>query len=188
MEKHEERLEALREKVIGKAAVYDGVMLHVERWEALLPNGKTAAREVILHPGAAAIVPVDAKGNVTLVRQHRVAVDRVTYELPAGKRDAAQEDPLLCAKRELEEETGLTAAHWQELGCMMTTPAFCTERIWLYLATGLTQAQQHLDEDEFVGVEVMPLSKAVEMVMRGEICDGKTMTGLLMAERALQDK
>ena len=116
-----------------------------------------------------------------LVRQHRIAVGRLTLEIPAGKLDGPDEDPFLCAKRELSEETGLTAEHWQKLTCMETTPGFCNERIHLYLATGLKQGDCHPDEDEFVAVTRMPLGEAVARVMDGTFRDGKTALGILMA-------
>lgn len=175
----------LREIPFASKRIYDGKIVTLECWDVKLPNGEDAKREVILHNGACAVVPVDEQGMVTLVRQHRVAVDRVTTEIPAGKLDSPDEDPALCARRELEEETGLRARCWKELTCILTTPAFCKERIWIYLATGLEQTDAHPDEDEFLNLVRMPLSQAVEKVMRGEICDAKTCAGLLMAHYAL---
>lgn len=131
--------------------------------------------------GAAAVVAIDDEGQVILVRQHRVAVGRQTLELPAGKLDSPEEDPLVCARRELSEETGLEAECWQPLTVLETTPGFCTERIHIWLATGLKQGDAHPDEGEFVALQRMPLSKAVELVMNGSIRDGKTVTGILMA-------
>lgn len=178
--------EELREIPFAAHRIYDGKIVTLERWDVKLPNGEEAMREVILHNGACAIVPVDEKGVVTLVRQHRVAVDRVTTEIPAGKLDGPDEDPALCARRELEEETGLRANNWKELTCLLTTPAFCKERIWIYLATELEQADAHPDDDEFLNLVRMPLDEAVAMVMRGEIRDAKTCAGLLMAHYALK--
>lgn len=178
----------LRETYLSGETVYSGKIITVQRWQVSLPDGRTAGREVVVHNGAAAIVPVDAAGNVTLVRQHRVAIDRMTWEIPAGKLDSKTEDPFCAAKRELEEETGLRAEHWQLLSRVDTTPGFCTERIALYLATGLSQHKAHTDEDEFLHLTTMPLSKAVELVMSGELRDGKTALGLLMAQRALAER
>lgn len=188
----EERLNAeqankeLRETPLSAQRIYEGKIVTLECWQVRLPNGQNAPREVILHGGACAVVPVDDDGFVTLVRQHRVAVDKVTTEIPAGKLDRPDEDPLCCAKRELEEEAGLRARDWRELTCLLTTPAFCKERIYIYLATGLEKVNAHLDEDEFLHVLRMPLTKAVELVMDGVICDAKTCAGLLMAERVLR--
>ena len=174
---------ALREEVLSRETVYPGVIVRLEHWQVRLPNGETALREVACHPGAAAVVALDREGQVILVRQHRVAVDRVTLEIPAGKLDTPTEDPFQCAQRERSEETGLTAEHWQKLTCLETTPGFCNERIHLYLATGLAQGDRHPDADEFVDVVRMPLAQAVEQVMNGTFRDGKTALGLLMAAR-----
>ena len=151
------------------------------------PNGHPAPREIVIHRGAAAVIPVYEDGTTLLVRQHRVSVDRVTLEIPAGKLDSWDEDPLECAIRELREETGLKAERMTLLTSVLTTPGFCTEKIGIYLAQGLTQGDMDLDEDEFLGVVRMPLSEAVDMVMRGDIRDGKTICGLLMA-KAVIDK
>ena len=179
--------EALRETPFQTKAVFDGKIISVEHWLVKLPNGREALREVVKHPGAAAIVPVDGDGYVTLVRQHRVAIGRMTWEIPAGKLNFAGEDPFHCAVRELEEETGLKAGRWELLTRVDTTPGFCTERIALYLATDLSQHEAHADEDEFLELKRIPLTEAAEQVMAGEIRDGKTALGILMACRRLRD-
>ena len=176
---------SIREIPFSSETIYDGKILHVERWQVTCPNGKAAAREIVVHKGAAAVVPVYADGTTLLVRQHRVAVDRVTLEIPAGKLDSVGEDPHDCAVRELEEETGLRAGRMTLLTSLLTTPGFCTEKIAIYLAQGLSQGETHPDEDEFLGLVRLPLEEAVAMVMRGEIRDGKTICGLLMAKEAL---
>ena len=165
----------------SEQTVFNGLLIHVNHMQVTLPNGQPAMREIVSHNGGAAIVPVDADENLYMVRQHRIAVGRLTLEIPAGKLDGPDEDPFLCAKRELSEETGLTAGHWQKLTCMETTPGFCNERIHLYLATGLKQGDCHPDEDEFVAVTRMPLGEAVARVMDGTFRDGKTALGILMA-------
>ena len=149
------------------------------------PNGRSATREIVVHKGAAAVVPVYPDGTTLLVRQHRVAVDRITLEIPAGKLDSVSEDPLDCAVRELEEETGLRAGRMTLLTSLLTTPGFCTEKIAIYLAQDLSQGQTHPDEDEFLDLVRMPLEEAVAKIMRGEIRDSKTICGLLMAKEAL---
>ena len=176
---------ALREIPFEKETIYTGRILRVEQWQVTCPNGHAAPREIVLHNGAAAIVPVFENGDTLLVRQHRVSVDCVTLEIPAGKLDSAQENPLDCAVRELEEETGLCAAHMTPLTSVLTTPGFCTEQIAIYLAQGLSQGETHPDEDEFLELVRLPLDEAVARVMRGEIRDGKTICGLLMAREAL---
>ena len=171
----------LREIPFEKETIYEGMILHVEKWKVTCPNGHEAPREIVVHKGAAAVVPVYEDGTTLLVRQHRVSVDRVTLEIPAGKLDSADEDPLECAVRELREETGLRAERMTLLTSMLTTPGFCTEKIGIYLAQGLTEGDMHLDEDEFLGVVRMPLDEAIAMIMRGEIRDSKTICGLLLA-------
>ncbi len=175
----------LRETFISSKTEFTGKIITVEQWRVSLPNGQEAGREIVKHNGAAAVVPVDSRGMVTLVQQHRVAIDRITLEIPAGKLDAPDEDPFLCAKRELEEETGLIAGKWQKMAHVVTTPGFCTERIALYLATELTQAKAHTDPDEFLNLVKMPLNEAVLLVESGQIEDAKTCLALLMAHRAL---
>ena len=180
--------DSLREIYQDGETIYDGKIIRVEKWRVSLPDGREAAREVVIHKGAAAIVPVDAQGMVTLVRQHRVARDTFTWEIPAGKLDSVSEDPLDCAKRELEEETGLRAANWRRLSHVITTPGFCTEQISIYLATELSQHEAHADQDEFLRLQKMPLDEAVNRVMAGEFRDAKTCLGLLMAARLLADQ
>lgn len=175
----------LREDYLSGETVFQGKIIRVEHWQVGLPNGKTALREIVRHNGAAAIVPVDEDGNVTLVRQHRVAAGRFTWEIPAGKLDSPEEDPFLAAKRELEEETGLQAEHWRLLTRIDTTPGFCTERIALYLATGLSQHATHPDADEFLHLKKMPLEDAARLCLEGQLRDSKTIIGLLMAQQLL---
>ncbi|MCL2810720.1 MAG: NUDIX hydrolase [Clostridia bacterium] len=177
----------LREEIIGREPRFQGALIRVEQWRVRLPDGSPAQREVVKHPGAAAVVAVDAGGFVALVRQHRPAVDELMLELPAGKLDHPGEDPLACAQRELREETGLAAGHWRLLTTMFTTPGFCDERISLYLATGLSEGEARPDTGEFLHVERLPLEEAVSRVLNGEIHDGKTALGLLMAHRVLGD-
>ena len=179
--------EQLKEKVLTTEEVYHGHVIRVERWQVMLPDGKEALREVVKHNGAVGIVAIDDEGKVTLVRQDRVAAGRLTWEIPAGKLDSPEEDPLSAAHRELEEETGLHAENWHELTCINTTPGFCTERIWLYVATGLSQHDMHLDEDEFLNTAKLPLEEAVDMCMKGQLRDSKTVVALLMAQRYLAD-
>ncbi len=175
----------LREEILEKSPRFAGHLIDVDHWRVRLPNGQEANREIVVHRGAAAVVPVDDRGFVTLVRQGRPATDSVLLEIPAGKVDALGEDPLVCARRELREETGYTAQTWRHLTTIWTTPGFCTERIALYLATDLTQGEAQPDADEFLALVRMPLSEAVASVMRGELTDAKSIAGLLMASQAL---
>ena len=179
---------ALIETVVSREEKYRGGIIDVEKWQVRLPNGDIATRDVVLHNGASAVVAMDNQNRVAMVRQFRCPVDRVTLELPAGKLDHKEEDPLLCAKRELEEETGLRAACWQKLIDVRTTPAFCTEKISIYLATDLSQHQSHTDEDEFISAAFYPLSDLLQMIREGSLSDGKTVTGLLLAKDVLSNK
>lgn len=173
----------LRETFVSSKKEFEGKIIKVEQWTVRLPDGRLANREIVKHNGAAAVVPLDKNNMVTLVQQHRVAIDRMTLEVPAGKLDAIDEDPFECAQRELEEETGLVAAKWQKLAHVVTTPGFCTERIAIYLATELTQTAAHADEDEFLNLVKMPLQEAIMMVESGQIEDAKTCLALLLAQQ-----
>ena len=177
--------EAMRETFLRGQTLYDGKVVHLEKWDVRLPTGGEAVREVVKHVGAAAIVPVDENGNITLVRQHRVAIDEMTWEIPAGKLNFAGEDPLLAAKRELEEETGLQAETWVLLSKVVTTPGFCTEKISIYMALGLSQHEMHPDADEFLSLRKIPLDDALDEVSLGHFTDLKTIAGILLAARAL---
>ena len=186
---HERTLEAeLREVPFARETLYDGKILCLQRWQVHCPNGETGVREVVLHKGAAAVVPLFEDGTTILVRQHRVALDEITLEIPAGKLDSATEDPLDCAVRELAEETGLRAQRMTHLTTLMTTPGFTDEKIAIYLAEGLTQGEANPDPDEALRIERLPLGEALERVMRGEIRDGKTICALLMVARLLGER
>ena len=170
----------IMEKIIERKPVFDGIIIHVEHWQAELPNGAVKPREIAVHVGASAVVPVDADGNVYMVRQFRCPLEKVLLEIPAGKLDSKDEDRLLAAKRELAEETGFTAEKWTHLTDLATTPGFCSEVISLYLAQELSAGEMHPDDDEFLNVVKMPLAEVKAMIMRGEISDSKTIAAILM--------
>lgn len=172
--------EDLIEKKISSEAIFDGVLLHVKRDTVKLPNGKEATREWIKHPGASSVIPLLPDGRIILVRQYRYPIDAVTLEVPAGKLDAPDEDPLVCAERELSEETGYTAEHITKLTMIATTVGFSNEKIHLYAAEGLTPGKQHTDEDEFINVVKVPLAEAVAMATDGRIVDAKSVISILM--------
>ncbi len=173
------------ETTVSTRRVFDGLILHIDHITNRLPNGKLADREVARHVGASAVVPVDEAGNVYLVRQFRAPIDRVLLEVPAGKLDFKGEDRLLAAKRELEEETGLTARSWTHLTDIVTTPGFSDELISLYLARDLVAGQSHPDDDEFLNLVKVPLAELVAMIARGEVTDAKTICAVLLADRAV---
>ena len=153
---------------------------------ALLENGETSIREVVHHHGGACIVPYFEDGTLCMVRQFRYAMQQELWELPAGKLEKG-EDPFEAAKRELGEECGLTADHYTPLGEFYPTVGYDTEIIYMWVATGLHTTQMHLDDDEFLTPDRIPLAKAYEMVMSGEIKDGKTIAGVLKL-KALVDE
>ncbi len=173
--------EAILEKNLTRERVFDGIILHIDHVTNELPNGKQAKREIAVHVGASAVLPIDAQGNVYLVRQFRAPIDRILLEIPAGKLDSVDEDRLLAAKRELKEETGLEAENWLHLTDTFTTPGFSNERISLYLARELRQSDACPDEDEFLNLVKLPFREALEMVLRGEIRDAKTQIAICMA-------
>lgn len=180
-----EIFENLTEVKTGSQEIFDGVILHVFKDTVKLPNGNPATREVIRHVGAVGVIPVTDDGKVIVERQFRYPLNRVITEIPAGKLDSFTEDRLSAAKRELEEETGYAAKEWIDMGDYYPTPAYCDERITLYLAKGLALGQRHLDEDEFLNFEAVPLETLVEQVMDGTITDGKTQVAILKAARLL---
>lgn len=172
--------EDLIEQCIASEDIYQGYLLHVKRDRVRLPNGREAAREWVKHPGAAAVIPLLPDGRIVLVRQYRYPVQAVTLEIPAGKLDVPGEDPLGCAKRELQEETGYEAGRYEKLLTLATTVGFSDEWIHIYLATELSPGKQSPDEDEFLHVMTMPLSKAVQEITDGRIVDAKTVAAVLL--------
>ncbi len=167
------------EKTDGKE-IFSGHIFNVQVDHVKIADGSIRPREVVEHHGGVCVVPIDKNGNVYIVRQFRYAVGRVLLEIPAGKLEKG-ENPLEGVKRELMEETGFTASSWTELGMMYPTPGYCSERLYVYLARGLAKGRQHLDDGEILEVESIPLDRLVKMIMAGEICDGKTVFGILKA-------
>lgn len=176
------------EKQIKSEIKYDGHVIEVYLDTVELENGKTAFRDVVRHKGAACVAPLTNNGELIFVRQYRYPLGRELLELPAGKLDTKDEDPYLCAIRELKEETGCTADNVEYMGDFISTAGFSDENIRLYLATGLHMGENNLDEDEFLDIEKIPLDEAVRMVMSGEIIDGKTEALVLKVWKKLQDK
>ena len=170
----------LTEEKIASEEIFHGKVVHLFCDTVRLPNGKPATREVLRHPGAAAVVPVTEDGNVILVRQYRYPFATVMLEIPAGKLDPG-EDPLVCARRELQEETGYEAEEFVSLGVFYPSVAILDEKIHLYLARKMTFRATNLDDDEFLNVEQRPLEQFVEEILRGDVPDGKTQTAVLKA-------
>jgi ADP-ribose pyrophosphatase len=158
---------------------FAGRRIEVDVDRVRLPNGHVAELELIHHPGAAAIVPVH-EGEVLLVRQYRYATGGWLLEVPAGTLGPG-EAPASCAARELIEETGYRAGSLQPLGWVWSTPGFTDERIWLFLARGLTPERQQLDHDEVLSLERLPVQEVLDRAARGEIHDGKSLAALLLA-------
>jgi len=163
---------------------YDGIVVGIRVDSVELSNGSIVMREVVEHPGGVTIVPVDEDGYVFCVRQYRYAFGESLLETPAGKLEYG-EDPLECAKRELSEETGITAGEYISLGKMYPSPGFCYETLYAYLARDLEYGEAHPDENEFLDVEKIHISELYRMVMSGEICDAKTIIAVMKAKAIL---
>jgi len=169
----------LKEQLIDSKPVYAGKIFKVRQDRVRLPNGKEATRDVVEHPGAVAVVPVMPDGQFVLVRQYRHPVGQIMLEIPAGKLDPG-EAPDVCARRELEEETGFQAGKLTKLTAFYSGPGFTDEILHLYLAEELTAADQKLDNDEFINVEYFSRNDLKEVIRKQEIIDAKTLIGLLM--------
>lgn len=166
------------EAMLESKEIFNGRVIRVTLDKVQLEDGTTSTREVVHHHGGACVLPVDADGNVTMVRQFRYALGEELWELPAGKLEAG-EDPFEAAKRELSEECGLTADTYTELGVVYPTVGYDSERIYLWAAEGLHAVGQHLDAGEFLDVVKMPFAQALGLVMDGTIKDSKTQIALL---------
>jgi len=158
--------------------IYEGRIVNLSIEEVTLPNGATTRLEIMQHPGASAAVPLFADGTITILRQYRHAVGGWLWEIPAGKLDKPGEDPLACAKRELEEEAGLVGDRWHKLGSIYTTPGFCDEIIHLYLVRDLREVSTRHEADEVIEVHRMKLTEALAKIPAEEIQDTKTVGAL----------
>ena len=159
----------LKERQTGSELVFDGKILHLYHDQVALPNGDPASRELIRHVGAVCVIPITDDGKAVMERQYRYPVDRVLLEIPAGKLDSKQ------------EETGYHAETLIPLGVFYPACAYSDETIWMYLAKGLTRGERHLDEDEFLDVELIPLTDLVREVLAGNVPDAKTQIAILKA-------
>ena len=174
----------MEETTLHSEVVYEGRIVKLSILDVVLPDGKPAKRELIRHPGAVAMVAFDDDQNVLLVRQFRIAAGRVLLEIPAGTLEPG-EAPLVCAERELQEETGYRPGKLEALGGIFPAPGYTTEFIHLFQASELTVSHLDHDDDEFIEVERMPLTKAIDLIDTGEIADGKSVAGLLRVARRL---
>ncbi len=169
----------LEEKFVSREKVFDGVILKAVKDTITLPNGEEAFREFCLHVGGVCVLPLLDDGRVIMERQYRYPHGRVFFEIPAGKLNFKGEDPLSAGARELREETGAIAEKYTFLGELDTTPALIDEKIYMFLAEGISFGERELDEDEFLDVEFVHLRELYRMVMSGEIKDAKTQIAIL---------
>ena len=165
---------------IEQRTVFSGRVIETRVDTLLMPDGRQITREVVQHPGAVAIVPIDREDNVLLVRQYRYAAGQSLLELPAGVVESG-ESPDDTAQRELREETGYASNNLRALGGVYSSPGFCTEFLYLYIARDLVPGRLPGDEDEDISVETIPMSRVDRLIRLGEIQDAKTVAGLLMA-------
>lgn len=177
----------LEEKTVASESVYKGRIFEVTKDTALLENGKEVQRDVVHHSGGVTVIPVTENEEILMVKQYRYPHHKVMLEIPAGKLEPGEKH-YDCGKRELLEETGCTCKSYEYLGEIVPTPAYVSEVIHLYIASGLEFSQQDLDDDEFLDVVKVPLDKAVVMVLNGEITDSKTQIGVLKAWQILKNK
>jgi len=166
------------EKTIMSKNIYTGKIVKLDIETVLLPNSKTAEREIVRHPGAVAILPIDNSGYIYFVKQFRKAVDKDLLEIPAGKIEYG-EDPSQCALRELQEEIGYTSNKLSYITEIYTSPGFADEKIYIYKAEELVKSERVKDDDEFINIYRFKPDEAFEMIKKGEITDAKTIVALL---------
>ncbi len=176
----------MREIRAGRTEIYDGKIVHLTKDTVRLPNGGQSIREVVWKCGAVCVVPITEKGEVVCVEQFRYPYDTVLLEIPAGKLESGETDTLAAARRELWEETGYTAREMIDFGMYYGSPAMLMEEITVYLALGLTPGETHFDEDEYLRIRHIPIEELTEMILRGEVPDGKTQAAVLRTKLFLE--
>lgn len=174
----------MRETILQRQTRHQGRIFNVETMQVRLPDGQEGYREVVRHPGAVALIVIDAAQRVLLVRQYRIAADQITLELPAGTLEP-DEDPLPAAVRELQEEAGYKPTELDHIGGIYPAPGYNTEFIHFYHVRAYEASALEADEDEFIEVVWLPLSEALDRIEAGEISDSKTVAGLLRVARRL---
>ncbi len=173
--------EYLSEKTLSSSYLYRGRIINVRQDRVQVSGSQVAFREIVEHPGAVAMLALDEESNLVLVKQHRQPAGEILLEVPAGKLEPG-EDPMDCAKREMAEETGLEGSTWQELFTFYPSPGFCDEKIHLYKVEGLYKAPAPVtDPDEKISVIRLPLKEVGDMIINGEIKDGKTIIAMQYA-------
>lgn len=173
-------------KRIKRELKYTGSILKIYQDTMQMPDGRTALWDFVEHGGAAAVLPVLPDGRILMVRQYRSAIEGPSLEIPAGCLDSKDEKGIVCATRELEEETGWKAGRIEPLITLHMTVAYCNEKVEVFLARDLTTGERHLDPDEYIGIETYTLEDLKDMIFRGEITDSKTVAGIMAYNALLQ--
>ena len=169
----------LKETTKSQEYMFKGRIINLRRDVAILPDGSEANREVVEHNGGVCVLPLTENNEIIFVKQFRYPYMEELLEIPAGKRDSKDEDPLSCGKRELREETGAESNNFVFLGELYPSPGYVNEVIYMYYADNLTYGECDPDDDEFLDLVKIPFDKAVEMVVSGEIKDAKTQAAIL---------
>ncbi|MBN1283897.1 MAG: NUDIX hydrolase [Anaerolineae bacterium] len=174
------------ETILETQTIYEGRIVNLDVHTVRLPSGNVGIRELIRHGGAAAVVPIDDAGHVVMVRQFRLGAGQSLLEIPAGGLSGPDEPPHVCATREMREEIGYKPGELVELGAFFAAAAYTTEKIHLYLGRRLTPSRLTPDDDEYLKIERIPFTEALEMAYDGRITDSKTIIGIVRAARHLK--
>lgn len=176
----------LKEKTVAQKYIYKGKIINLRVDDAIIPNGEIRTREVVEHSGGVCVVPITDQGEIITVKQFRYPYMEIISEIPAGKRDSWQEEPLQTGIRELKEETGCTAEKFIFLGELYPSPGYVGEIIYMYAATGLKYGETDFDDDEFLQIEKTPIKVLVDDVLSGKIKDAKTQTAILKVNELMK--